>query len=57
MVVERSKWLKWFTPILKLADPGLNPVWGYNIDRPELKIIFRANAYNIWRVIHLTESR
>ena len=23
-----SNWLTWFTPILKLADPGLNPAWG-----------------------------
>ena len=27
MVAEWSKQLMWLTPILKLADPGLNPTW------------------------------
>ena len=32
MVAEPSKWLMWFTPILKLADPGLNPARDYHTD-------------------------
>ena len=28
VVAKWSKWLMWFTPIIKLVDPGSNPAWG-----------------------------
>ena len=38
MVAKRSKWLMGFTPIIKLADPGSNPAWDYDIDNSEVEI-------------------
>ena len=38
ILAQRSKWLMWFTPILKLANPGSNPTQDGYIHRSELKL-------------------